>query len=389
MVDLDNIFGYYTVKYAKIKDRRLGIIQKALMLAILVKIGVLTILCSCQHLLNVPVIGSARANAQQPTVNACNPMKPDCMSDFTPMSELAYCSQFDPSTASKAAGDPEEDGKAADSRRLQDAARKSPQAECEYWDAPAMTRGRSPVPGTLFIPTRITSIKQAVGCQPEESNGYTCGTKPWVHAPGSDDDITRTIMVADMERFTVLINQAFTADVPGHDVSGRASDSQGFIKGRPDLVDFYTQNEETKGYIHRLEKDDKDKLKHISTLHQIPSKADFKGDFENVFSLKGNGDVLAVSELLRMADLRGSELLDEVRGDGTTMRTEGAVIAVDITYTNAAQWDFLGTKEPHYTISAKFIPMQYYKIVYESMPTHDSKFRTMHDVHGLLFLFTV
>ena len=79
--DLDDIFPYYTVKYAHIKDRRLGLIQKFLMLAIVVKIGVMTILYQCNHLLDVPVIGSARANSQQPTIDGCNPMHEDCMSD--------------------------------------------------------------------------------------------------------------------------------------------------------------------------------------------------------------------------------------------------------------------------------------------------------------------
>merc|ERR1712070_184894 len=196
-------------------------------------------------------------------------------------------------------------------------------------------------------------------------------------------------MVADVERFTVLINQAFFADLPGKDIGGRAADYSGFAKGRPDLVDFYTSNEKTKGHISMLEKTDKKDLKHISTLHEIPEKADHKGDFLNIFSLKGNGDVFQVSDLLRMADLRGAELLDEVREDGKTMRQEGGVISIDITYSNDQKLDVFGSKAPIYTVSAKFIPMKYYKIAYESFAGKDKDSRIMHSVHGLLFLIQV
>lgn len=250
-----------------------------------------------------------------------------------------------------------------------------------------MTRGRSPVPGTLFLPTRITAYKQVEGCKPNESNDYKCTTKPWVHAEG---DFKTTMHIADVERFTVLVNQAFSADTPGaKNVKGNAADFYGFVEGRPDLVDFYTSNAKAKGHIAQLEKDDADELKAIVAEHPIPvKKPDGKGFFKNTFALEGMGDVLEVNDILRMADIRGAALLDEVRPDGTTMRTEGGVISLDITYTNKANWDWFGQMEPHYVISAKYIPMKYYKLDYES---YDPKLkqRTMHDVHGLLFLIEV
>jgi len=446
-LDLDEVLGYYTIKYAHIRDCRLGIIQKALMLLILVKICALTIVYQCNHLVDVPVMGSARANAQQPT-HDCNPMDPDCTSDFTPLSQLPYCTQF-----KAPAADAEEDG----SRMLQATwdrcacehnghhrlpnctgtnmcqcrgevryghgdtwtskqvdgsiecsnegfgdplhkqpkecqckqgkTAKVPQATCEYWDAPAMTRGRSPVPGTLFLPTRITSFRQKEGCKPDESNDFKCTTKPWVHADG---DFKSTMHVADVERFTMLINQAFSADLPGAgpNVQGRSADFQGFAVGRPDLIDFYTKNANTKGRIARLEKEDAAELKAIVAEHPIPTKADDKGDFKNTYSIAGNGDVFEVSDILRMADIRGADVLDVVRGDGSTMRTEGGVISIDITYTNKAKLDVLGNAEPHYVVSAKYIPMKYYKIDYESMDKA-GKERIMHDVHGLLILINV
>jgi len=63
------------------------------------------------------------------------------------------------------------------------------------------------------------------------------------------------------------------------------------------------------------------------------------------------------------------------------------VISIDITYSNVKNWDFFGKAPPTYTVSAKFIPMKYYKIAYETM--HGTDKRTMHSVHGLLFQINV
>lgn len=88
-----------------------------------------------------------------------------------------------------------------------------------------------------------------------------------------------------------------------------------------------------------------------------------------------------------MADLRGAAILDEVREDGTTMREEGGVISIDVTYSNDVKLDIFGKAPPIYTVTAKFIPMKYYKIAYESLLSEDE--RIMHSVHGLLFLINV
>merc|ERR1711972_47326 len=69
------------------------------------------------------------------------------------------------------------------------------------------------------------------------------------------------------------------------------------------------------------------------------------------------------------------------------MRSEGAVIDIDIEYSNAKHWNALGQSVPVYTITARLLPMRYYRISYDQVlnRTH----RHMHDVHGLLFLISV
>jgi len=191
------------------------------------------------------------------------------------------------------------------------------------------------------------------------------------------NDIPRS----DVERFTLRINQAFSSAVDG--VSGTSTDFEGFAEGRPDLQDFYTSR---KGYVSRLEKKDAEQLEHIAALHPIPSKADFTGDFKNMFH-DGNGDIFEVNDILRMADLRGGSMLDILRDDGTTMRQKGAVVTIDVTYSNKKIFDIFGNTPETYVMSAKFLPMTYYKIQYETI--HDADTRTMSDVHGLLIMINV
>jgi len=105
-----------------------------------------------------------------------------------------------------------------------------------------------------------------------------------------------------------------------------------------------------------------------------------------VFS-QNDGDVMSVADVMRMADVRGGAMLDQPREDGTTMRSEGAVMSMNIEYDNTEPWDYLGQAKAHYTITCSYLPMRYYKIMYEEM-MGDSE-RRMINVHGLLILIRV
>lgn len=399
MVNLNDIFAYYTVKYAMVRDWRLGVLQKFIMLLIFTKILGLQMFYHGLHLLEVPVFGSARGNAQQPTKNGCNPLEPTCLSDFTPLTQLPYCIQYDDSL-----DDTEEDGKKADAdadgkkteeksdgdakdkktetkkdaRRLLATGKDiegGPKGDCVLYDAPAMTRGRSPVPGTIFLPTRIVSVPQVKGCKPSKSNGYSCDTKPWVRKPdGKETDI----VIADIERFTVLVNQAFETEGAAK-VSGRAADFEAYVKGHEHLEDLHTKHE---GYLKHVDK----LTAAAATEWPIPEEPDPKALFKKVFKAS-NGDVMAVADILRMADVRGSQLLDLVRPDGESMRSQGAVIDMSIEYSNKKKFDFFGSAKPHYTITCKLLPMRYYKIIYEEMSSEEE--REFKAVHGLLVLMRV
>jgi len=446
-VNWNNVLPYYSVKYAKIRDVRLGILQKGLMVAILLKIVGKGMFMQGMHLLEVPVEGNARGQAYQPTVKNCDPMDLSCRSDFSPLADLKYCSQYDggkspapapakapakaeakapespapapakapakaeanaPAPAPKKE-DKEEDGKGQDdapkkedasgedggdktlNRRLAegDAGEGEtpiPQAECVIFDAPAMARGRSPVPGSLFLPTRISETLQKRGCTLTKENRYACDTKPWVRKDPKQHP--KVVFVAEVERFNVLVNQAFESTYKGNTVKGRAFDFKAYMQGQPKLEDMDIKN---MSFVQHL----KSEMKAVAKASVVPEKAELHKDdgtnhaspFETAYA-QTDGDVMSVADILRMADASGAAMLDEPRENGETMRSEGAVVQMHITYDNVKAFDLWGSANATYTITATYLPMKYYRITYDTLlPGGDE--RTVSNVYGLLILMTV
>lgn len=266
--------------------------------------------------------------------------------------------------------------------------RDIPQAKCVLFDAPAMTRGRSPVPGSLFLPTRISRFLQKKGCTLTKENRYSCDTKPWVRKdPTASAEVE---FVAEVERFNILVNQAFESTHGGKTVQGRAFDFDAYIKGHKSLQDMGTVKAQPNPVKHL-----KSKTEAAAMLSHVPVKADLHKDddskkaspFESVYA-QDDGDMISVDDIMRMADARGAALLDEPRENGETMRSEGAVITMDITYDNAKSFDFLGNTNATYTITASYLPMKYYRITYDTLLKGGEE-RTVSNVYGLLILMNV
>lgn len=368
------------------------------MLFILVKIIVMGMVYQGSHLLEVPVYGSARSQANQPTKDLCDPLEPDCRSDFTPLSKLPYCSQYvrpskeEPTKEKSDGGAVEVKPEKKSLRSLLDIPKEAmhkgplggPEAECTYWDAAAMTQGRTPVPGTIFLPTRIIEHHQIKGCEPTEENQFSCDTRPWVLKPGTEKKMS---YIAEVERFRLLINQAFQSDLPGQDLSGRAGDFDAYIHGTKHLQNMKTEHQ---GFVAHLA----DKLKAVVKHWHIPAgRPNASIPFETVYST-AEGDVMSVGDVMKLADARGAAMLDQPRADGTTMRSQGAVISLNIKYSNAQSWDPFAKAKPTYTMTAAYMPMRYYKIEYQEMFGEVSKEgrkteRRMVNVHGILVLMRV
>lgn len=352
-----------------VKDVRLGLISKFLTLVIIIRIGILTIWKNGAHLAPVPVFGSARANAQMPTEGACNPVDPDCRATFTPLSELPYCAEYGPDPA---------DGP-NNTLEAANITRPVRVAHCTFWDAVTMTRGRSPVPGTFFIPTRVTTFYEKKGCDPSKSNKYSCDPKPFRRDLNNPKNDKPHFFLADVERFTLLVNQAYQAfDDKGNRIAGRAADFKGVVDPISKRSRQYLDHKVYKGTVtHTTITGEQDTYEIGASTDNSPFKSIRKVD---------QGDIVSIEDLMLMADPRGKSLLDAPREDGSTMRWEGAVMSVDIEYTNQALWDPFAQTEPHYVMTVSYLPMKEYKIQYgEDSPNG----RARRNVHGILILFWV
>jgi hypothetical protein len=200
------------------------------------------------------------------------------------------------------------------------------------------------------------------------------------------------VFIAEVERFNVLINQAFESTHGGVTIRGRAIDFGAFMKGHKHLND----DVKDEGFMSKMYKKAKAAVAKVS---EIPEKDDLHDDdksknaspFETAYA-QDDGDVMSVADILRMADTRGAALLDAPRSSkderGESLRTEGAVIQMHITYDNKKAFDMLGKNNATYTITASYLPMKYYRVTYDTL-MNDGQERLVNDVYGLLILMTV
>eukprot|EP00747_Dinoflagellata_sp_TGD_P024431 gnl/TRDRNA2_/TRDRNA2_130541_c1_seq1.p1 gnl/TRDRNA2_/TRDRNA2_130541_c1~~gnl/TRDRNA2_/TRDRNA2_130541_c1_seq1.p1 ORF type:complete len:605 (-),score=151.31 gnl/TRDRNA2_/TRDRNA2_130541_c1_seq1:78-1892(-) len=449
MVNWNDTLPYMTPKFVKIRDWRLGVAHKILMLLIFVKIIIMGIIVNCTHLKPTPVFGVSRITISQPTVGGCNPLQTGCWADYIPMTELPYCLQYTekdvawpaPPKDEKKPKEPKEDKKdekkdekkkdedekeeTKDDKDIKKASEKksrllagnstgeeedngtkkksngtkkdskwepfeevkelSPvktnvsiavrQEKCMYWDGIEMARGRSPVPGTIFVPTRLSELKQQKGCKPSKANKFACKTRIFTNVAGAK---RKSFYVADAEDFRLLISQAYMVQTDHGVQTGNAGECDTYMEA------LKKENEATDLKKSKIQGHIKYKGAEGAPI-PIPRGKDV-WKYEDSAASTEEGDIISVGGLIKLADPRGRYLLDAPREDGRSLRWAGGVISVSIEYTNKAKLDPLGQTGPHYVISANYLPMDDYKIMY-SEPTAAG--RTVHDVHGILFLFTV
>jgi len=410
---------YTTRKTVEINSRVLGISFFIVQLLVGLYIVGYVIIYSNQHLKSVRLHGSARLTLQQPTQKGCNPLHADCKSDYTPMSELPYCSQFKPKggaskvkrerilaanaatntteeaeerpgAAPEAAGGGggEEAARTAHARSLREANLQHP---CVYYDGSALTLP-IPVPNSLWMTTRKSKMEQVKGCVPSASNKFACDGEPFKFKPGVTDDTAATY-VADVERFTILVDHSFESEVK----SGKAADFSGAvrlntttpvqtdsrlkmrmkcrIRGRCLSEDNEEEEEEYDGgQVLEISKDGPQKDSPLQSLRR----------------LKG-GDVISLADLLTLADPRGAGLMDAPDADdeqGLTRRWNGGVIHLDIQYTNRKRFDVFGRADVKYILRATLLPMIEFKKMYAEGKDSDED-RTMINVHGFLLVAKV
>jgi len=388
----DDNCGFFTTynarKQVKIRSKPAGICYRLTQLGIFLYIVVYTIIGTGKHLLPKVINGSVRLTMQQPTQN-CNPMKVSCKSDFLPMSFLPYCSQF----AGKSEKEipeakflvPWSEATQADAKKLNEVGM---QHECHYKDNINLTFS-VPVPGTLFLQTRSSRLPQHQQCQPSEANGWACDGSLFQM---TSDKAKEDYFFADIERFTILIDHGFRILLPGFlwyppkPLYGKASDYEG------ELVPDQRRKKKTRFVLpvetHGKDKDeeeDEDKYERAVPIGHHPDK---KNPYPSVFQLGGLGTIISVADILRLANPKGTKLLDELREhDKSTLRWNGGVLHIMVSYENENHFAPLGNGKIIYKVAAQLLPQSEFKNMFGLAEGNGQ--RTVFDQHGLLIIASV
>lgn len=331
---------YRTPKYAEVRDLRLGLVHRALQASCCLYVLGYVIFYNGKHLKEVPVSGYVRLDIETPTKDDCSIYEASCELDLRPLSELPYCLQ------GKGFND---DG----------------QRRCVYLDAFDLAPSW-PTPNSLFVPTFTNRLPQKKADEPSEVNNWRI-EHAWVSEDGAQQDPT---FIADVESFHVLISHTYQSALdPGSAVMGRSQATDGVLEAGEAAA------------AHRAdrfrEQFGQDALESImagghprgrmrlagSTATQASEIPEVSGQNPDFATLKRTewGDRISIRDLLKLADPNGAEVVLSERGEENMPRRErGGILALNIEYSNYAPFDFWGRAEPHYVVSGKLLPMQWY-----------------------------
>jgi len=402
--DIDTLFAYQTVRIAKIRDRTLGLFRIFMMVAIFFYICIFNIWYKGGHFSFTPVQGVARLQWQEPTKDHCNPADVDCLSDFQDQEDLPYCAEYRGAKPDAVVRD------------------------CDYSDARELPKY---IMDGVLIPTYIEKYTQLRSCPPLASS---CDRK-WKFAnkdgslqstPGEAKP-TSSAFVADVGRYTLLIDHNFKTDKPwlafdDYKMQGYWEDCDAnkencktheikcvhsgcknlkFTK-RPSFLDiargryqsWVHPGEKGKALHHRKnfprhvssrqlwydeEGEDESDVQGISLSATSNSATD---DSEpNVIAIR-NGDVLSLETMLRMAGRTLDETWTNRRGMPNNVRLRGVALVVSIEYYNLKRWTLFSPEDPPwYTI--KIEAMQSHKFKDFSVAAEGPNSRDMHMSYGV------
>lgn len=367
--NLNDILAYTTSKQVTIHDRHLGCLYYSWVILVLCWVVAFQIFYGNNHYQLRDVHGSTRLTIQQPT-KGCNPNKPDCEDNLTPLSELPYCDVYQGKT----------EGKGPKHKR-----------KCIYSDQHELLPGGM-LQGKMFVPTRIDAMTETKHCTPKASNGFKC-SKMWMMRENQENTY-----VADIEDYTVMIVSSYYRG----QLSGTSTDHQGFYYECRDpetnkvIGTSKCKHEQLKvvkidclpfldcGFKAAVEPPRSPSFLRMKsrTGHQQLSvlDANVSSQFKPgpVFAIP-DGDIFKVSKLLELAGLD----LDASESGGEPLRERGTRLKIVVEYANLYPWT--GQTLPGYIIKVVEEPMKEMKteMYTHNQPASYPEKRTMENRHGI------
>eukprot|EP00928_Gymnodinium_smaydae_P062781 TRINITY_DN46565_c0_g1_i1.p1 TRINITY_DN46565_c0_g1~~TRINITY_DN46565_c0_g1_i1.p1 ORF type:complete len:509 (+),score=74.72 TRINITY_DN46565_c0_g1_i1:185-1528(+) len=303
------------------------------------------------HLKPYDVAGDARLTVRHPTKVPCTPIDPRCKSDFTPMQRLSYCKGYS--------------GEASDYEK------HHVQEKCRYLLSSEI-QDASRMPNYLFFPTMINSAIQKPVCEARDYASKDCESVYELADPGDSGnsskeldpnaspeqfDIYDTAFVADIERFTMLI-----------DMSYQILHESGYLTGGSGSTKSFVQKQGSTEEI------------------KIPGPSDDRiPGLPSVFRV-AHGDIMSLEDLLVLAGVSLDDLAqNEEKGYEDlyiSRRSRGGMLTVVITLSNFEYFRPFGGGDMKYTVSSR---MEHTKVNYAeySTPLSGSDDRLYHIDYGV------
>eukprot|EP00418_Pyrodinium_bahamense_P001434 CAMPEP_0179016556 /NCGR_PEP_ID=MMETSP0796-20121207/3381_1 /TAXON_ID=73915 /ORGANISM="Pyrodinium bahamense, Strain pbaha01" /LENGTH=444 /DNA_ID=CAMNT_0020712251 /DNA_START=153 /DNA_END=1488 /DNA_ORIENTATION=+ len=334
-------------------------------------VGVFQIWYKGQHFELSPVQGIARQQWQQPT-KGCNPSHIDCKSNWNKLTELPYCAQYTGNHSAQIVED------------------------CEYFDGIELP---ITLPGGVLLPTYVATFRQGLRCP---SGSTVCDRKfGYLDAGGEPQGGTGYAMptsaafVADVERFTVLVDHSFRT------MNGKVAHDDLSMQGYFQTCRRESSSCEKKPIrcMHSACREmgmytggARDSL--LSSSMRVASRwrtggrrasqlaegsalrtdaaglslnealAETAASVEESVIAIEDGDVLSLRTLLSMAGLSLDEpvLKESDRNDTRTIRLRGAALVLHIHYDNTKPWTLFRPQDPpEYTLSVTSRPVHKFK----------------------------
>mmetsp|Transcript_11791 Transcript_11791/g.21997 ORF Transcript_11791/g.21997 Transcript_11791/m.21997 type:complete len:565 (-) Transcript_11791:20-1714(-) len=150
--DSDDLLAYQTSKQAVIRDRYLGCAYYSLVLLALLWVIFGQVMWRNEHFQLKDVKGIPRMWISHPTRNLCDSNRGDCLSDFTPLSKLPYCKQYE---------GPDQ---------------MEHNTNCVFGDTHTLFPEGTLSPN-VFIPTAFVEIDEVKDCTPNSTNEFSCNNE--------------------------------------------------------------------------------------------------------------------------------------------------------------------------------------------------------------------
>ena len=348
-------FGSYeTVKYAQIKDTRLGALRLLLLLTIASYIVIVEMCQLGGYSESNSVVGVVRFSLQQPTHNDCDPSSEGCQNAFKPLNELEYCQQ-------------------ATGYHTEYAGNVYP---CQIYEAVNAEIVRET---SLIIWTRASIYNQSLVCDDSiESRSMACPNTYENQEPSS-----QPFYIAQSEAFTILLDHAVTAS--------RICEHHGHRNSKK--KQHYACSAQSSQYQGRLystyEGLCREEFSKDNSFAQ-PQGSTLQSDapcFIGSNRTSKNLDFFSLHVLMQAAGVSLDDCMDDNMNNTNciTFRESGATLLLNVVWNDFRS--FQGLVEPFYYYSPQIIGTSYK----ESVPFYHSyrTSRTLMRAHGIKIAVTL